>query len=84
MEHRADEQQVRAIDSLDPLCRESGRLEQVPVHRETMVGIALRTVSHRAPLGDDPRQDPHLVQGLERPRTSMPGAKGGKERILRR
>ncbi len=43
-----------------------GRLEQVPVDGEAVVGVALGPVAHRRPLRDQPDEQAPLVEGLER------------------
>ena len=55
------------VGSLDPAHELGGlrrRLQQVPVDRKAVVGVALRLVAHGGPFGDQADQQPELVERL--------------------
>ena len=62
MEQGPDEQQVRPLHPVGELGGQRGGLEQMPIDRKGVVGVALRLVAHRGPFGDEADQEPVLVE----------------------
>ncbi len=60
----AEQQQVGPVDLAGRRRRGGGCLQQVPVDGEAVVGIALRPAAHRLPLGQQPDEQPDLVECL--------------------
>ena len=56
------------------------RLERVPVDGEAVVGVALRPCPHVRPLGEQPHQQPDVVEGLEHRDRAAPGGEQVDER----
>ena len=62
VQQRADEEQVGPLDVADELGGVGGRLAQVPVDGEAVIGVALRLVPHRSPLWEQPHEHAVLVE----------------------
>ena len=58
----ADQQEVRSLDPVGEPCGQCGGLQEVPVDRIGVVGVALRLVADGGPLGDEPHQEAVLVE----------------------
>ena len=65
MEPGRHHEQVRARHAVGQGGRLRGGLEQVPVHRVTVVRVVLQTAPHRLPLREHAHEQPELVEGLE-------------------
>ena len=65
VEERAQHEQVGAGHGCGPRRRDRGGFEEVPVDGEAVVGVALRSRSHRLPLGEDPRPHAAVVESLD-------------------
>ncbi len=69
----AHDQQIGALDPIGEGGRVGRSLEEVPVHGEAVVGVALGPVAHLFPLGQEPGQHVLLVEGLQRRDGRAPG-----------
>ncbi len=58
----ADEEQVGPLHRVGQLGGQRGGFEQVPVHREGVVGVALRLVPDGGPLGNETNEQAVLVE----------------------
>ncbi len=58
----ADQQEVGSLDPVGQPCRQCGGLQEVPIDRIGVVGVALWLVADGGPLGDEPDQEPVLVE----------------------
>ena len=65
VEQRAHQQQVGPVHPVDETGRLRGRLHQVPVDGEAVVGVALGPGSARLPLRDHEHEQPHVVEVLD-------------------
>ena len=65
VQERAEHQQVGPVGAGDEVGGVGGRLDQVPVDGEAVVGVALRLAPHRGPLRQHPLPEPQLVEGLD-------------------
>ncbi len=65
VQQRGDQQQVGPVDVAGELRRGGGGLDQVPVDGEPVPGVALRQGAHLVPLGQQPGEQPLLVELLE-------------------
>ena len=65
VQQRAHQQQVGPAYPAHVLARAGHGFEQVAVHRELVERVALRPEAHRLPLGEEPDQEPVLVEQLE-------------------
>ena len=65
VQQRGDQQQVGPVDVAGQLRGGGGGLDQVPVDGEPVPGVALRQRAHPVPLGQQPGEQPLLVQLLE-------------------
>ena len=58
----ADQQEVGSLDPVGEPCRQCGGLQEVPIDGIGVVGVALGLVADGGPLGDEPHQEPVLVE----------------------
>jgi hypothetical protein len=66
VQQRTDDQQIGAVDPIGQRGGVDGRLEQVTVDGEAVVGVALGSRADRRPLGQQPGQEVLLVERLHR------------------
>ena len=79
VEQRADDEEVGALDPSGQVGGVGGRLPQVPVDGEAVVGVALRPAAHGRPLGEDLHQQAALIERLEARDRRVPFEQEGHE-----
>ncbi len=65
VEQGAQDEQVGPAHPIGERRRVGGRFEQVPVDREPVIGVALRLVANRHPLGEDSHDQAELIERLD-------------------
>ena len=83
VEQRPEHEEVGAVDAAGEGGGVGGRLPQVPVDGEAVVGVALRPAAHGIPLRQQPHEDAPLVERLEHVDRPMTLAEEGDELLQR-
>ncbi len=65
VEQGADEEKVRTLHPIGQAGGIGRRLEQVPVDRIGVIGVALRLVAHGGPLGDEAHEESVLIERFD-------------------
>ena len=81
MQEGAEQQQIRAGDRRGSGRRPGRGLHQVPIDGEAVVGVALRLVANRCPLGQVPHPDANLVEGLDGGHGGSAGAEQSEQGV---
>ncbi len=81
VEQRPEQQQVGTIDPAGEGGGVGGRLPEVAVDGEAVVGVALRAAAHGRPLREQPHEDPPLVERFEHVDRPVPLAEEGDELV---
>ena len=81
VEPRADEQQVGAGHPPCHRCRVGGRLAEVAIDRESVQRVALGSTTGARPFGQNPLDQPALVERLEHRNRAVAGGEQADERV---
>ena len=83
VEQRSEQEEIGPIDTAGEGGGVGGRLPQVAVDGEAVVGVALRTAAHRRPLRQQAHEDAVLIERLEHVDRPVPLAEQGDQLVDR-
>jgi hypothetical protein len=73
----ADHKEVGTIDAIDESGGVRGRLTEMPINSEAVIGVALRSAADNPPLGEDRFPESLLIEGLHH----LNGRSAGEEQL---
>ena len=62
VQQRTDQEEVGSFDRVGELGGQRGGLQQVTIHGEAVVSVALRLVAHGGPLGEEADEEAVLIE----------------------